>query len=83
VRIPLVFSLKIGGLQELFWVLDFSKEKKFCFLAWWFLAIQEQLVFLPILKRQISNISRFFWKSIFLHYFFDKKIDFEYIFNNL
>jgi len=69
VRITLVFPF-LGGLQELLWVLDFSKEKKFGFQARWFLAIQEQLVFLLILKSQISNISIFFLENYFLTLFF-------------
>lgn len=73
---------KYRGLQDSFWISKFLKEKKIGSQAWQFSAIQEQLVFLAgSHKLDLKNFNIFI-ENYFLNNFFDKKVDFEYIFSN-
>ncbi len=84
VRIAVVFFIKNRGLTKtILSIRCFPRKKNFGSQAWQFLAIQEQSDFLvgshKLLDLEIFN----FLMNFFLHYFFDKIIDFEYIFNSL
>ncbi len=84
VKVALVFIFfQSKGLQEPFYVLDFSKEKKIGYQDWWFWAIWEPLVFLPVLKNLISNISIFFLAKLFSYIIFWQKNGLWIFFNNL
>jgi len=81
VRTALVFTLKKNkGLMRTIMGIRFFPKNFFWFSSLVVLINSKTINFLCQFSQARSQI---FFFEIFLNYFFDKKIDFEYIFNNL